>query len=181
MSKNKFITPLLVLFSPCFIFAQNMSDLYKKADNYGESFRSKYYYGAYNVQSIEDSHNFTYYTNTPKGTEYYLIDADKRVLNSAFDQERLATALADVLDKEVEAYKLPISQVVINKQLDTLYFSINNKDYYADLSKYTVKEKTDKEDSSPYYWGRTHKEDLDRKVTSPDEKKMPIYQKVIFG
>ena len=70
MSKNKYIIPLLVLLSPCFILAQNMSDLYKKADNYGETFRSKYYYGAYNAQSIEDSHYFTYYTNTPKGTEF---------------------------------------------------------------------------------------------------------------
>lgn len=171
MSKNKFITPLLILLSPCFIFAQNMSDLYKKADNYGESFRSKYHYGAYNVQSIEDSHSFTYYTNTPKGTEYYIIDADKKVLNSAFDQERLATALAEVLDKEVDAYKLPISQVVLNKQLDTLYFSINNKDYYADLIKYTVKEKTDNDETTPYYWGRAHKEDSDKKVTSPNGKK----------
>ncbi len=171
MSKYRFIVPLLFLLSPCLTVAQNMSDLYKRADNYSELFTSKYYNGVANVKSIDNSPYFTYQTNTRKGTEYYLIDADKKVLNSAFNQERLANALSVVLNKKVEPYKLPISQVVLNKQLDSLFFRVKSKDYHVDLNNYSVKEKADEGKDTSYYWGSASKEDSKEKVTSPDGKK----------
>ena len=171
MSKYRFIVSLLILLSPCISIAQNMSDLYKRADNYSELFSSKYYNGVANAKSIDDSHYFTYQTNTRKGTEYYLIDADKKTLNSAFDQERLAKSLSELLNEKVEPYKLPISQVVLNKQLDSLFFSVKSKDYYVDLNNYSVKEKADERNDTSYYWGSASKEDSKEKVTSPDGKK----------
>ncbi len=171
MSKYRFIVPLLILLSPCLTIAQNMSDLYKRADNYSDLFSSKYYNGVTNPKSIDNSHYFTYQTNTHKGTEYYLIDADKKTLNSAFNQDKLANALSVVLNEKVEPYKLPISQVVLNKQLDSLFFRVKSKDYHVDLNNYTVKEKADNGKDTSYYWGSASKEDSKRKVTSPDGKK----------
>ena len=171
MSKYRFIVPLLILLSPCLTIAQNMSDLYKRADNYSDLFSSKYYNGVTNPKSIDNSHYFTYQTNTHKGTEYYLIDADKKTFNSAFNQEKLANALSVVLNEKVEPYKLPISQVVLNKQLDSLFFRVKSKDYHVDLNNYTVKEKADNGKDTSYYWGSASKEDSKRKATSPDGKK----------
>ena len=171
MSKYRFIVPLLILLSPCLTIAQNMSDLYKRADNYSDLFSSKYYNGVTNPKSIDNSHYFTYQTNTHKGIEYYLIDADKKTFNSAFNQEKLANALSVVLNEKVEPYKLPISQVVLNKQLDSLFFRVKSKDYHVDLNNYTVKEKADNGKDTSYYWGSASKEDSKRKATSPDGKK----------
>lgn len=171
MSKYRFIVPLLILLSPCIAIAQNMSDLYKRADNYSDLFSSKYYNGVAKAKSIDDSHYFTYQTNTRKGTDYYLIDADKKTFDSAFNQEKLANALSVVLNEKVEPYKLPISQVVLNKQLDSLFFRVKSKDYHVDLNNYTVKEKADNGKDTSYYWGSASKEDSKRKATSPDGKK----------
>lgn len=171
MSKHRFIIPLLLLLWPCCIFAQNMSNLYKRADNYKELFTSKYYYGATNTKAVDSSHYFTYQTNTPKGTQYYLIDAKEETLNSAFNQKRLADSLANTLGKKVEPYKLPINQVTLSKQLDSLYFKMHNKEYYIDLNNYSVKEKADRVNNTSRYWGSASKEDSEKEVASPDGKK----------
>lgn len=171
MNKYRFLSPLLVLLLPCFVFAQNMSDLYKKADNFNELYNAKYYYGATNVRSIESTHYFTYQTKTPKGTEFYVIDAENATMKSAFDQERLAASLSKSSDNKVEPYKLPISQVSLGRQIDTLHFRMNNRDYYADLNTYSVKEKRGQDRRTTDYWGGVSRENAQRKVASPDGKK----------
>lgn len=171
MNRSKFITPLLILLSTTFAWSQNMHELYNRADNYNEFFTSKYHYGASNVQAVENAHLFTYHTRTPKGTEFYLIDAENATLKSMFDQERLAAELSKISHRKVEPYKLPISQVSINGQLDSLYFRMHNKDYNVNLNIYSVKERRELGRRSSEYWGGLSRENTLRKVTSPDGKK----------
>ena len=171
MKKYKFLISLFVLLSPCYFFAQDMSDLYKRADNYRELFGSKYYNAPSNISAVNNTHHFTYDTKTPKGTEFYLIDAKQGTLNSAFDQERLADSLSITSKRKVEPFKLPISQISFNKQLDTISFRMNNRDYYFDLKEYSVKEKKSQDNRNRGYSGNSSRESTIRRVVSPDGKK----------
>ena len=171
MNRSKFIISLLILLSNTLAWGQNTHELYYRADNYNELFTSKYHYGASNVQAVDNGHFFTYHTRTPRGTEFFLIDAEKGTLQNTFDQERLADSLSTKANQKIEPYKLPIGQVSINPQLDTLHFHMHNKDYYVDLKSYSVKEKRDQGRRGSDYWGGVSRENSDRKVTSPDGKK----------
>ena len=168
--KFKFTFFFFSLFSPL-LFGQSIDSLYHLADNYGERFSSKYYYGVTTSQAVNDMHYFVYETQTPKGREFYLIDVDKKTQKSAFDQERLAESLSKLLNREIEAYKLPFRQFTFNKGSDSISFRIDNVQYNTSLDTYSVRRNTRQREQREQYWGSTSGENSKLPVMSPDRKK----------
>jgi dipeptidyl aminopeptidase/acylaminoacyl peptidase len=167
--------PLLTCFFFFWIFvlcasAQHRDSLYQRADRYNERFASKFYYSATYIQAVDSPHCFVYTTQTPKGKEFYLIDAERKTQKNAFDQERLAVSLSNILDKKIEAYNLPFQQVRFSGQMDSVYFRIETNDYCAVLKDYTVAELPDRNRGRESYWGNVFKEDAKENVPSPDGK-----------
>jgi dipeptidyl aminopeptidase/acylaminoacyl peptidase len=153
------------------VSAQNTDSVYRSADRYKERFSSKFYYNGTNIQPVNDSHCFVYTTQTPKGKEFYLVDAERKTQKNAFDQERLAASLSKVLDKKAEAYNLPFQQLRFGNRMDSIYFRIESIDYYAVLKNYTVAKNPDQSRRRESYWGNVFKEDSKERVSSPDGKK----------
>lgn len=168
---NKKTLTLLFLFGiPFFATPQNIEELYKKADDYSKIFSSKYYYGARNVQSVNDSHLFTFETNTPKGTEYFIIDGIGQNLENIVDQQRLADSLAELLDKKVEPYNLPINQLRINNTQDSVFFNIEGEPYFMLKDNYSVQKNNRQRRGRDGYWGSVYQENSKERVVSPDGK-----------
>ena len=153
------------------VSAQDTDSLYQLADRYSERFTAKFYYNVTNIQAVNDSHCFVYTTQTPKGKEFYLIDAEGKTQTNAFDQERLAVSLSKILDKKTGAYDLPFQQIRFSDQRDSIFFRIETTDYYAVLADYTVAKNPVQSPGRGSYWGNVFKEDSKERVPSPDGKK----------
>jgi len=63
----------------------SIKDLYQQADEYQKRFASLYYYNPTNVQPIPRSGSFVYFTRTPQGREFYVVDAERKTTTPAFD------------------------------------------------------------------------------------------------
>lgn len=160
----------LLLWVSSFSYGQTIDSLYRKADNFRNRFSSMYYYGASGITPVNDSHKFWYLTQTPNGSEFLIIDAGEQKVVPAFDQQRLADSLKVILKKDVEAFKLPFRSIRCSKNLDSLFFSIENDRYSCLLHNYSIKKEPSRQFPRNPYWSTVFKEDRKDKVKSPDGK-----------
>lgn len=154
-----------------FAYGQTIDSLYKQADRFRDKYTDKYYYGLSDIKPVNESHSFWYLTRTPKGNEFFLINADKKEISPAFDQQKLAASLAKVINKETDSYKLPFRTLQYSKNMDSIYFSVDDTRYICLLADYTLIKDKDQTPRNDYYWGGVFKEDRKDKVKSPDGKK----------
>ncbi|MDR1715130.1 MAG: S9 family peptidase [Prevotella sp.] len=154
-----------------FAYGQTIDSLYKQADRFRDKYTDKYYYGLSDIKPVNEWHSFWYLTRTPKGNEFFLINADKKEISPAFDQQKLAASLAKVINKETDPYKLPFRTLQYSKNMDSIYFSVDDTRYICLLADYTLIKDKDQTPRNDYYWGGVFKEDRKDKVKSPDGKK----------
>lgn len=154
-----------------FAYGQTIDSLYKQADRFRDKYTDKYYYGLSDIKPVNEWHSFWYLTRTPKGNEFFLINADKKEVSPAFDQQKLAASLAKVINKETDPYKLPFRTLQYSKNMDSIYFSVDDTRYICLLADYTLIKDKDQTPRNDYYWGGVFKEDRKDKVKSPDGKK----------
>lgn len=154
-----------------FAYGQTIDSLYKQADRFRDKYTDKYYYGLSDIKPVNESHSFWYLTRTPKGNEFFLINADKKEVSPAFDQQKLAASLAKVINKETDPYKLPFRTLQYSKNMDSIYFSVDDTRYICLLADYTLIKDKEQTPRNDYYWGGVFKEDRKDKVKSPDGKK----------
>jgi len=144
---------------------------YNKADAFRKKYMEGYHYAISEIGSIGDTHSFWYSTHTPRGTEFFLIDAGNRTTTAAFDQLKMAEALSCFSDlEEPDPWKLPLGTIRFNKSIDTLSFHLKGFDCRVSLADYTITRLPTAE-RSPHYWEALQRENGDHKVTSPDGKK----------
>lgn len=171
MKFNRLIFPIVLLFMPLYISAQSIDSLYKRADSFRELFSTKYYNGISAIEAIEKTDLFWYLTQTPRGMEFMILDAVGKNIKPAFDQEKIASLLADYDDlKTPNPYNLPFRHVVINKSVDTLKFRIEDFNYIISLKEYSISREPVR-NAQNRYWGSVQRENVNRKVKSPDGKK----------
>lgn len=95
MRKILFSIALVVLiFSSNQTFAQGQLDDYNRADELREKYRDKSLFDKLNINWIDSSNQLWYSVNTDKGTEYFIVDAEKSARKSALNQEKLASNLS---------------------------------------------------------------------------------------
>lgn len=162
---------IFTLLISSFAYGQTIDSLYKQADRFRDKYTDKYYYGLSDIKPVNESHSFWYLTRTPKGSEFFLINADKKEVSPAFDQQKLAASLAKVIDKEADPYKLPFRALQYSKNMDSIYFSVDGTRYICLLTDYTLIKDKEQTPRNDYYWGGIFKEDRKDKVKSPDGKK----------
>ncbi|GAB6119833.1 S9 family peptidase [Dysgonomonas termitidis] len=162
---------IFTLLISSFAYGQTIDSLYKQADRFRDKYTDKYYYGLSDIKPVNESHSFWYLTRTPKGNEFFLINADKKEVSPAFDQQKLAASLAKVINKETDPYKLPFRTLQYSKNMDSIYFSVDDTRYICLLADYTLIKDKDQTPRNDYYWGGIFKEDRKDKVKSPDGKK----------
>ena len=166
---KKLIT--LFLFVSTFAYGQSIDSLYRQADSFRNKYSGKYYYGLSDIKPINETHSFWYLTQTPNGNEFFMIDADKKEVYPAFNQQKLASILGKISNKDIDPYKLPFRTIEYNKNKDSIYFRIDGIKYNCSLTNYTVNKDKDQTPQNEYYWGGVFKENRKDKVKSPDGKK----------
>ncbi len=88
-----------------------------------------------------DSAGFWYRNDLPRGKrEFILVDALQGKRDRACDHEKLAAALKQAGQKDLDADRLPLESLEFNPKEKTLVFRANGKDWRCDLATYTLTE-----------------------------------------
>lgn len=150
--KKTFLS-VLILFAFLFSNAQIDTNHYKKAESFMSTNLSKKYYRSWLRPHWNENKNLLWYSvKTKKGTEYLQANLKTGKKKPLFSQEKLAALLSAKLDKDVEAYNLPISNIKLDEKgellsfkTDTLYLKYHLKD---EIIKGGEKPKTERKWSS---------------------------------
>ncbi|MDP9348671.1 MAG: prolyl oligopeptidase family serine peptidase [Gemmatimonadota bacterium] len=80
---------------------------------------------------------FWYRATTPRGNAFFLVDPARGTRAAAFDQTRLASALADASGSSVHAERLPFQSFELAKDGRSITLSMQNRRWRCDLHLYT--------------------------------------------
>ncbi|WP_088323765.1 S9 family peptidase [Polaribacter tangerinus] len=89
-----------------------------------------------------NSNHLLYTTNTKDGKKFILVNTDSKTKNDAFDQEKLAKKLSEEKNDTFKASELPIYDVTLSEDLETLYFSINREKYSYNIKENSLTKKS---------------------------------------
>lgn len=168
--KQLFFAFYFTLF-PLFTSGQSIDSLYKRANNFRDRYATQFFYGISEIRNIDGTDQFWYLTQTPRGMEFLMIDAAGKKNIAAFDQQKLAALLSDYdKSKTIDPYQLPFRQVSFNRAIDTLRFRADGFNYTLSLKDYLITREPVSE-SPLEYWGSVQRENVARRITSPDGKK----------
>lgn len=160
---------LLFCFFTVFAFAQGGKTDYNRADYIKESTKNKLYYEPTEVTWIDKSYDFWYKVQTPKGLEYYLVNAETKKKNKAFDTKKLAEKLSKAVSNEIDVFELPISN---SKMVPEKFsFTAFDKTWEYDLKSEELTQTGDASKPRQWgYWGTLRDESEGNPVQSPDKK-----------
>ena len=76
-----------------------------------------------------DNHTVVYSVKTKKGKEFFLVDVETKQKTSAFNHDKFAERLSEVLDDSLSGYDLPVYNVSFSAKENTLSFSARRSTY----------------------------------------------------
>ena len=161
---------ILLCFGQLIAQAQVSEKDYERADKLRKSYQGKTFHDQVRSTWIDSTNQVWYTVNTPKGTEYFLVDADKGMKKAAFDQTKLAKALSEVTSEEVDPFKLPIRSLEFDENLSIITFLLDRKKYSCNLKKYKIEllEELSSDRQNRGYWGNSRNEQDNDPIISPD-------------
>lgn len=83
---------------------------------------------------LDKTNRFWYHKASPKGSEFILVDADHNTVAPAFDQEKLAAALARLTKREYSATDLPFDTIEFTDDQKAIRFQIEKSGWTCTLS-----------------------------------------------
>ncbi|MBS3772323.1 MAG: hypothetical protein KGY69_18885, partial [Bacteroidales bacterium] len=120
---NCFLFPVLILFLSTATYSQITKEDYRKGRSLSR-YNGLVYHGNVEPSWIRDTHHFWYKVHTRKGDEYFLVDADKRTKEQAFDHEKLCEQLNEATGGALEPYSLPLESLLFNGDIDKMVFKL---------------------------------------------------------
>lgn len=95
------------------VFSQGDRASYDRADQIGKRLSGKVFRDRISPQWIEGSNQFWYRIQLGKNRHrFILVDPDRKTRVDAFDHDRLAEQLAEVLENKIDPDQLPLKQLV---------------------------------------------------------------------
>ena len=134
------IWPAMILGSlPVILLAQGKPVDYERAANLREKLQLLVYNFVDQSDWIEKTSRFWYRKSVKSGYEFNVVDAATATKKIAFDHEKLAAALATVLEDEVDANDLPFKSIEFTDDEKSVDFNVGESKYSCDLTTYTCK------------------------------------------
>ncbi|MDZ7807043.1 MAG: DPP IV N-terminal domain-containing protein [Gracilimonas sp.] len=125
---------------------------YKRAERALSSHTSDLVVGTISGQRWIDDNVLLYQHSLKEGTEFMKADPNAGTTERAFDHERLAEVLSDILDEEIEPLDLPFRTFDYAINGDAITFSTNGETFNCSLIDYTC---STNEDSSNRNWNES--------------------------
>jgi dipeptidyl aminopeptidase/acylaminoacyl peptidase len=130
---------LFLVFGPVFLSAQGTQADYERAFGLREKLTNLVLNMPERPAWVEKTSRFWYRKLVKGGFEFNIVDAATIKKKLAFDHERLAAALAPVLQEEVDPKKLPFRSIRFVNDEKSIEFDIGEWKYTCDLTTYTCK------------------------------------------
>src|SRR5215472_12063736 len=141
-SRGRLVFLLFLLWTPLRASAQGTLPDYQRAQQFlPGNLRHIAYIADVGPHWIENTSRFWYRKSTPGGSEFILVDADKKTRGPAFDQSRLATALSHSAKREYSASELPFSDFEYVDQGKAIHFESDAKEWTCSLDTYDCQSK----------------------------------------
>src|SRR5207248_3950888 len=100
------------LFVSAWSFAQGTLGDYQRAQRFlPGNLRHSIYVADVSAHWIDKTNRFWYHKESPQGSEFIVVDADRNTIARAFDHARLASALSHSTNREVSASDLPFDTI----------------------------------------------------------------------
>jgi len=154
------------------LFGQITPEDYKRADNLSKMVAEKVYYSNVRPSWIGNTSSFFYENNTPRGTEYVIVNAATLSKRAAFDPVKFAKSLEAVTGKKVEPGKLPVSNILFSEKFGSFAFVYDNYNWICSLKDYRIIRRdrvTERTSQGSWDWG-FRDEAGKEPVLSPDKK-----------
>jgi len=166
------IFSVFILLGNTSVYSQVTKGDYRKGDSLSK-YNDLVYHAHVDPSWIRDTHHFWYEVNTKKGEIYYIVDADRRTKEQAFDQEKLCEKLNEATGGALLPYSLPLEYLRFNKDMDEIVFHLDNIKWNYDLSSNELEKVKDygpeRDRSHPdAYWGNSRDHLSNSPVVSPD-------------
>lgn len=158
---------LFLCFAILSAFGQGTLADYDRADYIKENTRNKVYNEPGTITWIDKTYTFWYRIQTAKGPVYYLVNAETKQKQKAFDVEKLA----DLLNRET-GNKADINALSNLKMNESLFsFTVSGKNWEYDLKTGELRSPGEVSPPRPWgYWGSQRDESEGSPVASPDKK-----------
>jgi dipeptidyl-peptidase 4 len=144
MRLDKWRTILVLLFSGLLapaLGAQGTREDYQRAEKFlPGNLRHRLYVADVAPHWIAKSNRFWYRKASPKGNEFFLIDAAENTAMPAFDQTRLAGALSREAKREYKPLDLPFDTFEFSEDGKSIRFQIENTSWNCNTATYECKE-----------------------------------------
>ncbi|MFT3738315.1 MAG: prolyl oligopeptidase family serine peptidase [Breznakibacter sp.] len=162
---------LIALLSPCThgVAQPTVAD-YQRADTM-DRFNNLAYHAFVSPNWIEDVPVCWYMVQTRRGTEYFLVDAEKQTKKAAFDPVRFTSAYNAVLGKSEKPFGFKLNDLAFAKDLKSMSFVVDSFKWNCSLGSYKLA-KSDKVPprAKEGYWAEQDDERKGTPVVSPDGK-----------
>jgi len=77
-------------------------------------------------QWLKEEDKFWYSFQTPKGKNWYMVDAEKKIKKTLFDQEDMASQLAEIFKKPFNSKDLPLNDFKYDKDKKLFSFNVDS-------------------------------------------------------
>jgi dipeptidyl aminopeptidase/acylaminoacyl peptidase len=159
---------LFSLFSTA-LFAQGTTADYQRADYIKESTKNKVYHEPTEVTWIDKTYSFWYKIQTPKGQEFYKVNAESKKKEKAFKVDKLAELLSKESGNKVDIHDLPLTNAKLTETLLTFTAYEKNWEYDLKSEELRLLGETPKSRTSAY-WGSHRDESEGNPIFSPNKK-----------
>jgi dipeptidyl-peptidase-4 len=132
---------------------------YSRAEQFMGQNASRLVFGASVRPNWLESGRFWYRNTIPEGSEFVMVDPERRTRARAFDHERLATALSAAADTTYEPFDLPFMSFHLEADGRSISFDVRSQHYTCDIAAYRCTS------------GRAERQSIGRNaIASPDGK-----------
>jgi dipeptidyl aminopeptidase/acylaminoacyl peptidase len=108
-------------------YSQGTIEDFERAEEMRESMENKVFYAPSDFHWAEKNNVFWYQVSTPKGKEFFIVDAVKKTRKPAFDQMELAKSLTIATGHEIHPNHLPFSSISFVEEGRTMEFIIEDQ------------------------------------------------------
>jgi len=165
-----FLIAIIVSCGPS--WSQLISDDYKRAENLSDLVSGKVYYGNVRPTWIGSTGSFLYESITPKGTDFFIVNATNRTKKQAFDQKKFVPAFESATGSKTEVGKLPIRNIIFSEKQGSFAFIYDNYNWICNLKDYRIIKRdrvTARGRGRGWSWG-FRDETVNDPMDSPDRK-----------
>jgi hypothetical protein len=129
-----------LLYAGPFALAQGTLEDYQRAQRFlPGNLRHSIYVADVSAHWIDKTDRFWYHKESPQGSEFIVVDAERNTVVPAFDHAKLASALSTSSKRDISASDLPFDTIEFAEDQKSVSFELEKSHWTCTLANYECK------------------------------------------